>query len=620
MISITTWQVTARTVGAATALTLAVGLGVPGMAFATPATTGTNAVTRLAALGASLQEKAAAIRALEIEPLPTLTGLPDCGLATALWERLEGKAFRAEVRAAAQAAFAGQKAVAGDITECTAFIRTGIHEAKARDVAIEQRVREEQRAERELKQQAAQTVAIVADEAMLALTVREFIWAIRNRATGPKVKAAAEAAFNGTDADRQAFLGTGIANAHEEDRRKEIEDRHENDLAEQKRLLEEAARKRALAILLIDPTPAMLQSADRDFVTYLWEHARPGSEVRAAAEKAVLNRDPAVWNAYIHTGVREAHDEDIAIALRKKQEADRAQAEAVLAQATADGHLNLVHATRKALAGSPTDLDDFLRKGQYDLDLKTSFEAGEIPLNWKNSAASEGSISNVNGCSLTDAKRHRDAVAEISARIGALTARFKLTTNAAEKARLQVQIRAAQAQLVKLKAGYATCVSLPTELEVNSETGHTGSAAIRYFGVDHDAKLSFAYLKAMNLSRITVKPTTTLSYWIYPQANTTRDDVIPRNSSCVAVDLKFSDGRTLRDSGAKDQRGNVIHPAQQCGKLQAERWTQVVVPLGELFRGKNVTGLNVGYDQPANTGAFRGYIDDITITDEPITN
>lgn len=42
------------------------------------------------------------------------------------------------------------------------------------------------------------------------------------------------------------------------------------------------------------------------------------------------------------------------------------------------------------------------------------------------------------------------------------------------------------------------------------------------------------------------------------------------------------------------------------------RWNKVDVPLGRVAEGKRVTRINVGYDQPANTGGYRGYVDDIS--------
>src|SRR5581483_8886982 len=85
------------------------------------------------------------------------------------------------------------------------------------------------------------------------------------------------------------------------------------------------------------------------------------------------------------------------------------------------------------------------------------------------------------------------------------------------------------------------------------------------------------------------------------------------NSSCVAIDLIFSDNTNLRDSGATDHYGIRAHPAFQCGHLTMDAWNQIVVNLGDFVNGKTIMRLDVGYDQSGNTGGYRGYIDDISI-------
>lgn len=157
------------------------------------------------------------------------------------------------------------------------------------------------------------------------------------------------------------------------------------------------------------------------------------------------------------------------------------------------------------------------------------------------------------------------------------------------------------------------------EAGVRNEVAHTGSSALMYSGSDNSATTSFAYMEVFDVSsqNLTVGPNTTLSYWIYPQGPT---DSTPganltsgNNSTCVAIDLIFSDGSDLRDSGATDQNGVRIHPAFQCGHLTLNTWNHVTVNLGSFVNGKTIMRINVGYDQPANTGGYRGYIDDISI-------
>jgi hypothetical protein len=144
---------------------------------------------------------------------------------------------------------------------------------------------------------------------------------------------------------------------------------------------------------------------------------------------------------------------------------------------------------------------------------------------------------------------------------------------------------------------------------------HSGGTILLYSGKDNSATKSYAYTKAYALSNVTVRPSTTLSYWIYPQSTATSSLVSGVNSSCVAVDLIFGNGKSLRDSGATDQHGNKAHPAQQCGKLTMDAWNEVVVPLGAVAGGQQIARVDVGYDQALNTGGYRGYVDDLKITD-----
>jgi hypothetical protein len=151
---------------------------------------------------------------------------------------------------------------------------------------------------------------------------------------------------------------------------------------------------------------------------------------------------------------------------------------------------------------------------------------------------------------------------------------------------------------------------------VRNETTHTGSGALMYSGMDNSATSSYAYLKVFDLSarNIVVGPTTTLSYWIYPQSSATSPvGVSGSNSGCVAVDLVFADGTNLHTSGAIDQAGYPLKPSAQCGRLAMDAWNHVTSTIGAVTSGKTITRIDVGYDQPANTGGYRGYIDDISI-------
>ena len=148
------------------------------------------------------------------------------------------------------------------------------------------------------------------------------------------------------------------------------------------------------------------------------------------------------------------------------------------------------------------------------------------------------------------------------------------------------------------------------------ETEHAGTSSLMYSG-NAGGGSPHAYLKVFDFSNspVPVGSATTLSYWIYPQSNATTPYVAAgsTNSECVAVDLIFTDGSTLRDSGATTSAGVSIHPASQCGHLTLDTWNHVTVNLGTHSSGKQINRLLIGYDQPGGSGGYRGYVDDISI-------
>jgi len=166
-----------------------------------------------------------------------------------------------------------------------------------------------------------------------------------------------------------------------------------------------------------------------------------------------------------------------------------------------------------------------------------------------------------------------------------------------------------------LNVGGICCGLSGPEAGVRTETTHTGSSALMYSGMDNSATSSYAYLKVFDLGtrNIVVGQTTALSYWIYPQSHTSNGLVSGGNSSCVAVDLVFTDSTTLHTLGAVDQAGNPLTPSAQCGHLTLDTWNHITSTIGTVTSGKTISRLDVGYDQPANTGGYRGYIDDISI-------
>ena len=149
------------------------------------------------------------------------------------------------------------------------------------------------------------------------------------------------------------------------------------------------------------------------------------------------------------------------------------------------------------------------------------------------------------------------------------------------------------------------------------EQAHTGDSSLMYSGYANGGSYDHAYMQIydFNGSPLVVQKNTTLSYWIFPQSNATTPWVAAGSddSSCVAVDLLFTDGSDLRDTTATDQSGNGIHPADQCGHLTLDAWNHVTVNVGSVKAGEQVGKILLGYDQPGASGGYRGYIDDLSI-------
>ncbi|MEV6928138.1 GH92 family glycosyl hydrolase [Dactylosporangium sp. NPDC051485] len=152
--------------------------------------------------------------------------------------------------------------------------------------------------------------------------------------------------------------------------------------------------------------------------------------------------------------------------------------------------------------------------------------------------------------------------------------------------------------------GYC-CGLTAMESGVRNETAHTGTTALMYSGYDTSTTGSYSYNRVFDVD-IPIGPGSTLSYWVYPQSGGNLD---------VAVDLIFTDGSSLRDSGAVDQHGVRVHPMFQGNGsvLSFDTWNYVTSNIGAYVAGKTVDRILIAYDQPANTGPFRGYFDDISI-------
>ena len=143
-----------------------------------------------------------------------------------------------------------------------------------------------------------------------------------------------------------------------------------------------------------------------------------------------------------------------------------------------------------------------------------------------------------------------------------------------------------------------------------------GGNAIQFGGTASGGTSTHAYLAAFS-NGTTLTSNSKLTYWIYPMSpmgtEAGANSMTWLDSTCVAIDMVFTDATDLRDSGVKDQYGNLLHPAHQCNHLQPDQWNYVTADLSSLS-GKTVNRIDIGYDQPGASGNYGGYVDDIALS------
>lgn len=155
------------------------------------------------------------------------------------------------------------------------------------------------------------------------------------------------------------------------------------------------------------------------------------------------------------------------------------------------------------------------------------------------------------------------------------------------------------------------------ETGVRPEIAHTGAYALRYSGLATKPS-AYSYNNVFDLSQrhIMVGPTTVFSYWIFPQDGVR--GVTGKNSARVAVDIDFSDGSTLDASGSVDGYGDRLAPWAQGSHVRANAWNLVSSRIGDKVAGRTISRIVVGY-QSDLAGAYRGYIDDIRLSNTTLT-
>jgi hypothetical protein len=124
-------------------------------------------------------------------------------------------------------------------------------------------------------------------------------------------------------------------------------------------------------------------------------------------------------------------------------------------------------------------------------------------------------------------------------------------------------------------------------------------------GTDSSTSQSYSYENVYQV-HIPVTPGLVLQYSVNPS---------DARSKAVGVDLWFTDGTALRDSGSVDQWGYNVHPASRASNPNIATGTLSYVDVDLYARnaGKTIDRVVVAYDQPAQTGAFSAWFGSIYI-------
>ena len=153
-------------------------------------------------------------------------------------------------------------------------------------------------------------------------------------------------------------------------------------------------------------------------------------------------------------------------------------------------------------------------------------------------------------------------------------------------------------------SGYSTGLSPQCSVRTG-EGAHTGNVALMYSGTANGGSTTDAVYDVF-LVNMRITTSTVLDYWIYPEQD---------NGRYVAVDFHCTDGTTLRASSAVDQNGDSVNPqAGRGGNIPLNAWSETKSNVGAQLAGKIIDRIWVTYDRPGSTGQFRGYIDDVAIS------
>lgn len=363
-------RIVTRGLVTATALAAVSGAVVPSTAVADDPAGAAGVTARSAGIGTTDTQRVEAAAVVGLDPTADVLLFSDYDFIHALWQKARDAGERLDaVRTAAEQAMASTAA-----EDHVRFIVTGIHEAYRLDQQRERDKAEEERVTRLARTQVLLAIGIPSSPELLGLTDDNFIRTVaRHSAAGPEVRAAALKALAGEAADWREFIITGAREAHKRDVARELAELEEQNRKEAERRKELAARHSTAALFRITPSEAMLALTDDNFLRELLRLAPgdlKGTELLAAAQRAVLSSNAADWKAFIYTGADAAFKRDDENRRKKLAEANRKLALQIQAAAENSGvNPNLAAAANKVLAGADdTAVAEFLKEDtQYRL-------------------------------------------------------------------------------------------------------------------------------------------------------------------------------------------------------------------------------------------------------------
>ncbi|MCK2240221.1 MULTISPECIES: AbfB domain-containing protein [unclassified Crossiella] len=285
-----------------------------------------------------------------------------------LWRRAADNEKAANVRQAALLAYQTNTPEA-----LAQFVNTGIHQAHEQDLAAEAA----RQAERALRIKAAAVIGVTPTESMLLVDRKNFLFRLWEAC--PKefteVREAALVAYRGSAEQEQEFLTTGVVAAKQAADERIAKEAKEKEEAEKERLRVREARTKALAVINVPATEALLGMPERSFVFEVYQAAPQLSQVAGAALEALHSEEPGALRHYVFTGIHQAHAKDLAEAAAKQDQANQRKILEMVTHAENTGVSPLlVTAGKEALAAGPAERAAFLARDRAPL-LRQSFHA-----------------------------------------------------------------------------------------------------------------------------------------------------------------------------------------------------------------------------------------------------